>query len=105
MKCPHPNCGVWTRVLQTKARSRGKVVEHATGVRRRYECANLHRFSTLETVVAVDGAEGVLPSAARLANRNASIRHMLQTKSVSEVAAHFKISRITVWRATKKEQP
>ena len=40
MKCPL--CGVWTRVLETRARK-----FHTT---RRYECANMHRFSTRETV-------------------------------------------------------
>jgi hypothetical protein len=50
MKCPH--CGVWTRVLETRARK-----AHTT---RRYECANLHRFSTRETV-------SVRPDSRRLA--------------------------------------
>lgn len=37
MKCPL--CGAWSSVLQTN------------GVRRRRECANNHRFNTIEQVV------------------------------------------------------
>lgn len=42
MKCPR--CGVWVRVLETRMDADG-------AKRRRYECANLHRFSTKETIV------------------------------------------------------
>lgn len=42
MKCPE--CGTWTEILET--RSHGE-----NGKRRRYECANEHRFTTLEQVV------------------------------------------------------
>lgn len=38
MKCPH--CNAWSLVKETRSTTKGK--------RRRYECANLHRFSTLE---------------------------------------------------------
>lgn len=41
MKCPR--CGAWTEVLETRARKDG--TKH-----RRYECANEHRFSTVEQV-------------------------------------------------------
>jgi len=41
MKCP--TCGVWTRVLSTRT-------SPDNSKRRRYECANLHRFSTTEVV-------------------------------------------------------
>lgn len=41
MKCPI--CNAWTDVLETRKRS--------TGTYRRYECGNLHRFSTLNGVV------------------------------------------------------
>lgn len=41
MKCPE--CGAWTRVLDTR--------ETPDGTRRRHECANLHRFTTVESVV------------------------------------------------------
>lgn len=41
MKCPE--CGAWTVVKETRQRSNNET-------RRRYECANLHRFTTLETV-------------------------------------------------------
>ena len=44
MKCPI--CGVWTSVKQTRTRKTDGVVT------RRYECANLHRFSTEERVWA-----------------------------------------------------
>lgn len=46
MKCP--TCGAWTQVLET--RKRGVNV-----TRRRYECANLHRFTTLESVIDPTG--------------------------------------------------
>jgi transcriptional regulator NrdR family protein len=42
MKCPQ--CNTYTEVLETRTRSDGVV-------RRRYLCANLHRFTTLEVVV------------------------------------------------------
>lgn len=36
-----PQCSAWTRVLETRIRK-----DRAT--RRRYECGNLHRFTTIE---------------------------------------------------------
>lgn len=42
IKCPV--CGTWTSVKQTRTRKTDGVVT------RRYECANLHRFSTEERV-------------------------------------------------------
>lgn len=44
MKCPV--CQAWTEVIVTRQRLDSKY--------RRYECANLHRFSTRETVERVD---------------------------------------------------
>ena len=41
MNCP--KCGVYTEVLETRV--------NPNGVRRRYECANLHRFTTQEALV------------------------------------------------------
>jgi len=41
MKCPR--CAVWTRTLETRT--------NPQGMRRRYECANGHRFTTQETPV------------------------------------------------------
>lgn len=41
MKCP--TCGAWTFVKETRARPDGST-------RRRYECANEHRFTTTETI-------------------------------------------------------
>ena len=41
MRCPH--CGVWTRVTETRTRGDGTR-------RRTYECANLHKFNTVERV-------------------------------------------------------
>ena len=38
-KCPR--CNVWADVLETRARPDGTT-------RRRYQCANLHRFTTIE---------------------------------------------------------
>jgi transcriptional regulator NrdR family protein len=42
MKCPQ--CNTYTEVLETRTRADGVV-------RRRYLCANMHRFTTLEVVV------------------------------------------------------
>jgi transcriptional regulator NrdR family protein len=39
-----PTCNAWTRTLETREKP-----GHTTY--RRYECANLHRFSTMEAVV------------------------------------------------------
>ena len=41
MNCPE--CGKYTEVLETR--------DNPKGVRRRYECANLHRFTTQESLV------------------------------------------------------
>ena len=41
MNCPE--CGKYTEVLETR--------DNPKGVRRRYECANLHRFTTQEALV------------------------------------------------------
>jgi transcriptional regulator NrdR family protein len=43
MKCPE--CGAWTVVKDSR-------VDHNNARRRRIECANMHRFTTLETVIA-----------------------------------------------------
>jgi transcriptional regulator NrdR family protein len=43
MKCPE--CGAWTLVKETRA-------DENNSRRRRIECANMHRFTTLETVIA-----------------------------------------------------
>jgi transcriptional regulator NrdR family protein len=43
MKCPE--CGAWTVVKETRANENNSR-------RRRIECANMHRFTTLETVIA-----------------------------------------------------
>lgn len=45
MKCPV--CNAWTEVKETRTRKDGEKY-------RRYECANLHRFSTNEIVVKID---------------------------------------------------
>ena len=42
MKCPI--CGAWTRVKETRVASNNSR-------KRRIECGNLHRFSTLEIVI------------------------------------------------------
>jgi transcriptional regulator NrdR family protein len=42
MKCPE--CGAWTVVKETRA-------DENNNRRRRIECANMHRFTTLETVI------------------------------------------------------
>lgn len=39
-----PICGVWANVLETRDN------KDKNKTRRRYECANLHRFSTVEEV-------------------------------------------------------
>jgi hypothetical protein len=46
MNCPQ--CGAWTDVLETRKRKHGLTY-------RRYECANLHRFTTEDdALVRVD---------------------------------------------------
>jgi transcriptional regulator NrdR family protein len=42
MKCPE--CGTWTIVKESR-------ISTGNTRRRRLECANFHRFSTLETIV------------------------------------------------------
>ncbi len=44
MKCPQ--CGTWTSVLESVLRRDGSR-------RRRYQCANLHRFNTEERIVGL----------------------------------------------------
>lgn len=41
-----PSCNAWTRVLETRQRPENSVY-------RRYECANTHRFVTMEQVTKV----------------------------------------------------
>ena len=41
MKCP--TCGTYTFVKETRLKEEGRF--------RRYECANLHRFTTMETLI------------------------------------------------------
>lgn len=43
---PCPECGTWGVVKETRTRADGSK-------RRRYECANLHRFTTIEAIVHV----------------------------------------------------
>jgi len=42
MRCPE--CGTWTIVKETR-------ISTGNTRRRRLECANMHRFSTMETIV------------------------------------------------------
>jgi transcriptional regulator NrdR family protein len=42
MKCPE--CGTWTILKETR-------ISTGNTRRRRLECANMHRFSTMETIV------------------------------------------------------
>jgi transcriptional regulator NrdR family protein len=41
VKCPE--CGTWTEILESVLRADGSR-------RRRYQCANLHKFSTVERI-------------------------------------------------------
>lgn len=61
MKCPR--CGTWSTVLDTRPG------EHLT-TRRRRECANGHRFTTLEVLPAAVNVRD-LAAAARAAARSA----------------------------------
>lgn len=54
MNCPE--CGAWSRVLSTRQ-----------GDTRRRECANMHRFTTKETVVA-DSPKPKTPDTKRIHN-------------------------------------
>ena len=49
MRCPE--CNVWAIVLQTRKRKTENVTT------RRYECANGHRFSTIEQVAKFKPSE------------------------------------------------
>jgi len=42
MRCPE--CGTWTIVKETR-------ISTGNTRRRRLECANMHRFSTMETII------------------------------------------------------
>ncbi len=54
MKCP--TCNAWTEVLESVLRRDGSR-------RRRYQCANLHRFNTEERIVGLSStATEVTPS-------------------------------------------
>lgn len=53
MSCPE--CGKWTRVLQTRS--------HEDYVQRRYECGNMHRFSTIEKIISGRANATKIPSA------------------------------------------
>jgi transcriptional regulator NrdR family protein len=54
MKCP--TCNTWTSVLESVLRRDGSR-------RRRYQCANLHRFNTEERIVGLSStATEVAPS-------------------------------------------
>ena len=55
IKCPQ--CSSWTRVKETRTRKTDGVVT------RRYECANLHRFTTEERVKENDQVTLMLPAA------------------------------------------
>lgn len=55
MKCQHENCRAWTEVLETRRAPGGMT-------RRRYACANGHRFTTLEYALAYRQAHGRRPN-------------------------------------------
>ena len=58
IKCPQ--CGAWSAVLDTRT------VASNNTVRRRNECANLHRFSTVERVEVMKlGGQAGLPRGTR----------------------------------------
>jgi len=54
VKCPQ--CGQWTSVLYTRPENESR--------KRRYQCANEHRFWTMETIVASARARAATTSAA-----------------------------------------
>lgn len=64
MKCPQ--CGTWTEVLESVLRRDGSR-------RRRYQCANMHRFNTEEKVVGLSSTpikkEDVLSTLPRVSPR------------------------------------
>ena len=64
MKCPE--CGTWTEVLESVLRRDGSR-------RRRYQCANMHRFNTEEKVVGLSSTpikkEDVLSTLPRVSPR------------------------------------
>ncbi len=69
MKCPE--CGTWTEVLESVLRRDGSR-------RRRYQCANLHRFNTEEKVVGLSSTptkkEDVLSTLPRVSPRMPTLK-------------------------------
>lgn len=48
-----PTCNAWTACLESRHRQPRGAPVNTNAVYRRYQCANGHRFSTLETVTRV----------------------------------------------------
>jgi transcriptional regulator NrdR family protein len=69
VKCPE--CGTWTEVLESVLRRDGSR-------RRRYQCANLHRFNTEEKVVGLSSTptkkEDVLSTLPRVSPRMPTLK-------------------------------
>ncbi len=87
MKCPF--CSAWSDVLETRDRG-GRIY-------RRRQCANLHTFSTSETI----------PNRARLlASRNKqAARQVLSGLTTTEVAQAFGMPRSELSRYMKAHHP
>lgn len=79
-------CGVWSDVLSTRQQQRGLVVK------RERQCANGHRFSTLEKLIERPPPRG--PEYCRRHAAGESIRH---------IAAHFGVTPDAVRRAINRK--
>lgn len=66
MRCP--DCGTLdVKILETRKK------DSQTVTRRRYECGNLHRFTTLEAPESTSSAYFTRPAVTRTSKRNAQI--------------------------------
>lgn len=103
MICPY--CAAWARVMETRW------VKSEFRTRRRYECANLHRFNTYESLPTAQNHKSTIGSVASWAARNAArwARDKAIQKAVragathAEAGAQYGITRTVVTRIMKKE--
>lgn len=94
MKCP--TCGTWTEVLESRLSPEGR--------RRRYECANQHRFTTQE-VVRVDtrSARDYAICHSQKTDQELAALHKLSRSRINHIRRQFAIDQdITTWTQSKK---
>ena len=89
-----PTCGTWTVVKETRKKEKNVTY-------RRYECGNLHRFTTLETV------NSIIKPKANHANSKAQLHS--EQKADNLVAAlcmscHYDIDQGAKWSKRERQQ-